>query len=151
MRIQRRHLLLAALAALATLALPTRAEQKVQDGPWQVHYAAIPSNSLDADVARRFGVSRSRYRSLLVLNAQKDLGEGRLPLSVPASGKGEVSSLIGHRQVLALRAIRDGEVHYLIGEFEALDQQVMRFAVEVTPEGAERPLRVEFHQQFFND
>lgn len=142
----RRLLLLAALL----LAGAARAEQLARDGAFIVHYAALPSTSIPADVAQRFGLRRSARRAVLVLNAQRDDGAGQ-PTPVPASGIGQARNLIGHVQSLQLRPAREGDVHYLLAEFEALDQEILTLEVEVLPEGATRAIRLTFQQQFYDD
>jgi len=135
---------------LCLIALPAAwAEQAVRDGNFVVHYAATPTLDLEPDVAARFGVKRSRVRVLLVLSPQVIDDEGRTR-SIPASGTGTVRNLLGQRESLALRSAREGDVYYLIAEFEPLDQQPIVINAEVLPSGATRPLVIDFTQKFFH-
>lgn len=143
-----------ALNATALLLLffgaPAGAEQAVREDGYIVYYVAMPSTSLEPEIARRFGLKRGRGRAILVLNAQREQAQG-LPTPVPASGIGEARSLIGHVQRLLLKPAREGEVHYLIAEFEAVNQEILTLDLLVQPEGAQRPIRLQFQQQFYDD
>jgi hypothetical protein len=133
------------------LVLPgaARAEQFVQDGEYLVHYAALPTITLAPDIARKFGLTRSKRYALLVLNAQRGTLEKNV--SITATGEGEARSLIGHVQKLALRQAREGDVHYLLAEVEALNQEFLVFDLRVLPDGATKPLLITFTQQFYSD
>ena len=50
------------LALLMTL--PLRAEQMKELGPWQVHYSAFNSSFLTPEVAKAYGLERSRYNGI---------------------------------------------------------------------------------------
>ena len=141
---------IACLALLgALLSTQAQAEQWVDQGPWRVHYAAMASRDLAPAVARQFGVTRSAKRGLLVLNAQRVSGQETTP--VPATGNGAVRSLIGHQQALTLRPAQEGPVHYLLAEFDYVDQEHLNFDLRVQPDGAPAPLTIRFKQQFYAD
>lgn len=137
------------LSGSALFSATSFAEQRVDQGPWRVHYAALASRDLAPAVARQFGVSRSSKRGLLVLNAQRVDGDQTVP--VAASGSGSVRSLIGHQQKLNLRPAQEGPVHYLLAEFDYVDQEHLNFELQVQPAGAPAPLTVRFKQQFYAD
>lgn len=125
------------------------AEQFVDAGPYRVHYAAINTTTLTPEVARQFGVSRTRNEILLVLNAQQEI-DGRYQ-PVPATASGTATTLLGHMQKLALRPVREADVHYVVASFQTLDGEFMTIAADVLPEGAKAPLQVKFRQQFYRD
>ncbi len=127
-----------------------QAEQFVRDGDFIVHYVALPSTSITPEVARHFAIQRSGKLSLLVLNAQKETAPGKT-VSLPATATGTVTSLIGHVQPLDLQPAREGDVHYLLAQFEAVDQEILKFDLQITPQGATRPIALKFQQQFYRD
>lgn len=139
-----------AAALLALCSIAAHAEQYVDDGRYRVHYAAINTTGLAPEIARQFGVERSGGRILLVLNAQQADDDGRYA-PVPATASGTVSTLLGHVQELALRPVREADVHYVIASFETLDGEFMSVDVQVLPKGANAPIRVSFKQQFYRD
>ncbi|MFA5939283.1 MAG: DUF4426 domain-containing protein [Sinimarinibacterium sp.] len=135
---------------LACCTLPAWADQYVDAGHYRVHYAAINTTQLTPDVARQFGVERSSGHILLVLNAQQAGDDGRYD-SVPATASGTASTLLGHVQTLALRPVREADVHYVIAPFETLDGEFMTVDVQILPGGANTPIRINFKQQFYRD
>jgi hypothetical protein len=137
------------IAALLWTGL-AQAEQFVRDGTYVVHYVALPSTSITPEIARHFGITRSGGLSLLVLNAQRETAPGKT-VSLPATAAGNVTSLIGHVQPLALHAAREGDVHYVLAQFEAVDQEVLKFDLQITPQGADKPITLQFQQQFYRD
>lgn len=129
--------------------LAAQAEQYVDEGRYRVHYAAINTTALTPEVARQFGVSRTRNEILLVLNAQEQVDGRYVP--VPATASGTATTLLGHVQKLALRPVREADVHYVVAAFQTLDGEYMTIDARVLPEGADAPLRVRFRQQFYRD
>ncbi len=125
------------------------AEQFVDAGSYRVHYAAINTTMLTPEVARQFGVSRTRNEILLVLNAQQQIDGRYVP--VPATARGTATTLLGHLQKLALRPVREADVHYVVAAFQTLDGEYMTIEAQVLPEGADAPLAVKFRQQFYRD
>ncbi|QHS10363.1 DUF4426 domain-containing protein [Sinimarinibacterium sp. NLF-5-8] len=138
------------IAVLLTLTpVLVHAEQFVDAGDYRIHYAAINSTELTPQIARQFSVDRSRNQILLVFNAQHRV-EGQYQ-SVPATAKAFATTLLGHRQTLTLRPIREADVHYVVANFETLDGEFMTISAEVTPQGARAPVEVKFKQQFYRD
>ena len=56
------------LALLITL--PLKAEQMKELGPWQVHYSAFNSSFLTPEVAKAYGLERSRYNAIINIAVQ---------------------------------------------------------------------------------
>ncbi|MEC9363527.1 MAG: DUF4426 domain-containing protein [Pseudomonadota bacterium] len=139
----------AASALLLLCSLGAAAEQYVDDGPFRVHYAAVNTTALTPEVARQFGVARTRNEILLVLNAQQRIDGRYVP--VPATASGTATTLLGHVQTLELRAVREAEVHYVVASFQTLDGEFMTIDAQVLPQGANAPLQVRFRQQFYRD
>ena len=127
-----------------------QAEQFVRDGRYIVHYVALPSTSITPEVAQHFGIVRSAGLSLLVLNAQVE-NAPNITTPITATATGTVTSLIGHVQPLELRQAREGAVHYVLAQFEAVDQEILNFDLKITPEGASNPIALKFQQQFYRD
>lgn len=139
----------AASALLLLCSLGAAAEQYVDDGPFRVHYAAVNTTALTPEVARQFGVARTRNEILLVLNAQQRIDGRYVP--VPATASGTATTLLGHVQTLELRAVREAEAHYVVASFQTLDGEFMTIDAQVLPQGANAPLQVRFRQQFYRD
>jgi hypothetical protein len=134
---------------LLLCAFGAHAEQFVDQGDYRVHYAAINTTELTPQVARQFGIDRTRNQILLVLNAQQRIDGRHVP--VPATARGTATTLLGHQQTLALRPIHEAEVHYVVATFTTLDGEYMTIEADVLPQGSNETIPVRFKQQFYRD
>jgi len=148
----RRRLLQFATAALGALLLPpARAEQSVHQAPYTVHYAALLTRDLQADVAIRYGLIRETGLGLVVISVQHQTQTPEAAVSIPALVSGEARGPLGDVQELRMRGIRDHDIHYAIGTFDVLDRQTLAFDLQVWPEAQRRAIAVRFQQQFYID
>ena len=146
--------LIAAIALLLILLLLPRhgqgAQTNTQDfGDYIVHYSAISTNQVMAEVAKSYGIERSGHRGLLNIAVQaKDSGDAHM---VGADVRAEVADLTGHRTPIAVRETSEnGDVDYL-GEFPLNGSGAYIFTVKVTPPGHAQPYVVKFNQDYVVD
>jgi hypothetical protein len=144
--------LLAAIALLLVLLLlprPGHAQQTQDFGDYIVHYSAITTNQLLAEIAKSYGIERSASRGLLNIAVQaKGSGETHM---VGADVSAEVSDLTGHRTPIRLRETSEnGDIDYL-GEFPLSGSGAYIFTVKVTPAGRTQPYVVKFNQDYVVD
>lgn len=135
------------LVLLVLLAAPARAELSTQLGGLEVHYNAIVSGDLAPEVARAYGIDRSRSRGLVTVAV---LRKNSLGASQPVSAAITVSAsnLTGQLLSVPMREIREGTAIYYIGEFRLGLQEDLRFTVEVRGEG-EPVHSFEFKRRFY--
>lgn len=138
------------LLALALLALATtaQAERSMRFGDYVVHYNMIPTATLVPDIARQYGIQRSRERGLITLTLLGKDGD-----AAEADVTATVTNLNGQRQTVAMREVREGPALYYIGTFRASDGEKLTFNIAVRPQAddRDRPLRVDFIQHFHGD
>jgi hypothetical protein len=138
--------LLAALLAMLA-ALPAQAERSVRSGDIVVHFNAMPSTQLTADVARQYGITRSSTRALVNISVRE--GAPGADRALRASVRLVATNLNGQRQDLRAREVREGDAVYYLAEAKIMGQDTLDFELEVTPEGATAPIRASFRQEFF--
>ena len=122
-------------------------------GDYRVHYNAIATDRLAADVASAYGIVRSKSRAMLNVSITKDV-PGTTGVSVPGKVKVVASNLTGQVKDLNLRKIEENGDYaaiYYIGEVSVSNGETLRFEITVTPEGAEESYSVSFQQQFFTE
>lgn len=113
-------------------------------GDYQVHYSAFASGFLTPEIAREYGVLRSRTRGVLLVSVKRAGEPAMAPIEAWVSAGG------GQPEPLSLRAVRtDGTVSYL-GSFPIADGESRQFRILVTPPDA-APLEITFSQQFFDE
>lgn len=139
-------LALLAVAGGAVAADPTRSHSA--DG-YTVHYNALPSTALSAEVARAYGITRSGTRGFLnIAVLRDDAGTGT---AVPARITARSRALTGQVGAIELRELRDQDAIYYVGEFRIRGEEQLRFELEVHPEGAARPIPVRFEHRFVGE
>ena len=141
----------AAVVLLMFLSAPARAERSHVQGGYTVHYNAIPTTVLSPEVARQYGITRSAGRALINIAVLRSPGESAQPQAVRARVLAHVRSLIGQRMPIELREIVEQDAVYYIGDFRVRGEERLRFELEITPDGARRPIPVRFEQDFVGD
>ncbi|HXG27978.1 MAG TPA: DUF4426 domain-containing protein [Nevskiales bacterium] len=131
---------------LALGAAPVQAEQKQDFGDYRVHYSAQNSTDLNLEVARRYGIVRDPRLALVMLTVQQAGGE-----PVAATVRGEARNLLGQKQPLEMREVREGKSIYYLGLFAISHRETQAFDFEIHPAGSTAVFRLRFSQQFFVD
>jgi len=145
-----RTLTTAALVALLAL-VPAGfavADNARQFGDITVHYNAFTSDTLTPEVARRYGLARSKSRGVLNITVLQNTPEGP-PKAVKAEVQASASNLSGQLKTFSMEEIREREAIYYIAQFRIADAEVLNFTIDVKPTGSDEWRRLAFQQQFF--
>ncbi|GAA6134580.1 hypothetical protein NBRC116188_13690 [Oceaniserpentilla sp. 4NH20-0058] len=126
----------------------TFAEQKQVFGDYEVHYIGLTSSELDKDVAKLYGIPRSRNIGFLNLSVLKT-GIGELPVAWNAKLEGTMSNLIGQSKELSFTRVQETSALYFYSTFDFYSEDMYRFHIKVTPEGSKRSFDVKFSQRFY--
>lgn len=127
-------------------------QESFQDfGNYEVHFNAVRTDALTAEVARAYNIERSKNRVLLnvtVLHKEADHAPRK-----PVDGKVEVDAynLNGQLKPLEMRRISEGEAIYYVGEVSISGSEILVFDIKVTPVNESKPLEVKFKREFFTD
>lgn len=135
------------LLAAALLAAPASAEISRKFGDYEVHYNVLATADLAPEVAKTYGLQRSRNRGMLTVAVLKKNALG-VTQPVPAKVEAKALSLTAQLTPIAMREIREQAAIYYIGDFP-LAAEVLRFTVRVTPEGAAGPYQFDFERRFY--
>ncbi|MGB1109576.1 MAG: DUF4426 domain-containing protein [Gammaproteobacteria bacterium] len=139
------------LATLLSLwSWSSQAEQSQDFGDYVVHFNALPTSFISNEVAKQYGITRSKTRVLLNISVlKKVLGTSSAP--VTAIVKARATNLTGQLKDIPTRKVSEGQAIYYLGELRVADEETLNFEIEVTPKGMEAPYTVKFRQQFFTD
>ncbi len=122
----------------------THAEQYKRLGAWDVHYVLLPTTFLKPEIASSYGVRRAG--DLALLNISVLSPDGGAP--APAAVEGSVTNLLGQRQRLSFREVREDAAIYYLATIRHTDREVLRFEVLITPpDEIQQTLR--FQQQVY--
>lgn len=140
------------ISALLVLMSGNLAAQQAQDfGHYRVHYNAINSDLIPAQVAQGYGIKRSSSRALVNITVI-NLSAGEPGVAIKAEVATEAVNITGQRRDVAMREIvePDGGLYY-IGELPIHNRDNYNFKVKVTVAGEAKPFELQFRQEFYTE
>ncbi len=117
----------------------------VDIGDHIVHFSAQSTDQLPPDVARAYGIVRSKNRAMLNVSVIK---EGTT-VAVPADITVRTVNLAGQLKNVTMRKIEEQEAIYYIGETAVANHETLVFNISITPEGATVASDVRFTREFY--
>ena len=117
-------------------------------GDYVVHFNALTTDQLIAEIARQHGVVRSENRAMLNVTVLKKV-EGSVGIAVAATVSAWANNLTGQLKNLVLREIREEEAIYYIAECAVADGETLIFTIDVTPINETARFSVRYMKQFF--
>ncbi|NKN32984.1 DUF4426 domain-containing protein [Marichromatium bheemlicum] len=145
--------LLLPLGVALSLSAPVGAETTTSADGYHIHYNAIPTATLNPEIASEFDILRSKRRGMLNVGVRGPSEQG---MGAPTRARIEVEALTPPSTETTRVPMREitiperGTVHY-VGEFPIEEEQLMVFRIAVTPEGSDQTTEVELEQQFFTE
>jgi hypothetical protein len=140
---------------LMAISFTVNAEQKkVFDGPdgseYEVHYIAFESTFLDKDIARQYGLVRSKAMGVLNVSMihVSAMGERKaVPFLLETNAKNDIQQ-VTH---VSMSQVIEGESVYYIGQIQFREGDVMTIDLAAYPQGAIDPFRIRFAHTFYNN
>jgi hypothetical protein len=117
-------------------------------GDFQLHYNAVRSDVLTAEVARAYGIQRSANRVLLNVSLLRKNPDGTTS-PVDGAVSATAYNLNGQLKELAMRRIAEGSSVYYIGEVGISGNEILVFDINVVPPGQKTKYSVQFKREFF--
>jgi len=117
-------------------------------GDYVVFFNAIRTDQLTPEVARDYGIVRSKSRALLNVSIHRK-GEAGRTTAVTGAVAASAINLTGQLKTMTLREIPEGDAIYYIGELAVSDGEVLIYTVDVTPSNESSRFTVRFKKQFF--
>jgi hypothetical protein len=140
-----------ALIWLAISALtPVAAEQKQDFGPYEVHYIALPTTVLQPEIAKQFGLVRSKTTGFLNVSVIKNLPDGTKK-SVTAFIRGSIRNLLQQQRALEFSRVSEGQSIYQIANFWYSQGELMTFKLEIQADPQLAPFSMKFNQALYPD
>ncbi|WNC67762.1 DUF4426 domain-containing protein [Thalassotalea nanhaiensis] len=113
----------------------------------EVHYIGLPTTVLQPDIAKNYGIERSRYRGFVNISVLDTSKDGNPALKVGISGK--ATNLIGQPMTLEFEEIKEGSAIYYITTVKYPNDELYRFDILINNNGKEH--RLKFEQKFYVD
>lgn len=144
-----------AMILMALMSFAAQAEQKkVFDGPdgseYEVHYIALTSTFLQPEVAKQYGIVRSRARGLVNVSVIRKYPDGSKK-AVGSVVEGLAINDIRQQLHMPFQQIVEGKAIYYISQVQFREGEVLTFDLTLYPEGQVKPLKMRFAHTFYND
>ncbi len=128
----------------------TSSESFVVAGDYELHYNALRTDQLTADIARAYGIERSKNKVLLNVSVlQKNAGAASTAIDATVSVVAR--NLNGQIKDAPLRRIAESNAIYYIGEVSFSGAETMVFEITATPAGSSIPIAATMTREFFAD
>lgn len=145
-----RHCFLIFTLVLASLSSAATATQRLGEdfGSYVVYATAVLTKTLAPQVARHYGITRSNQRCLLTIAVEKKATDRPFP-AVAAEIDVRATNLAGPVKAVDLREVESGDEYvYYIGTFSVAPSETILFELQISPEGTEETLNLEFERRF---
>jgi hypothetical protein len=119
-------------------------------GEYVVYFNALRTDQLSPDIAREYGIVRSKSRAMLNVSIHRKLPDGRTE-AVTGAVSASAINLNGQLTTMTLREIREDVAIYYVGETGIMDGEVLIYTIDVTPSNEASRFTVRFKKQFFVD
>ncbi|RKZ48790.1 MAG: DUF4426 domain-containing protein [Gammaproteobacteria bacterium] len=138
----------ALLSLLVSFAV--QAEQSKVFGNYTVHYSVFTTDNLTPSVAKQYNIPRSKKRALLNVSVLKKSADGS---SKPSKAiiRGTTTNLNQQLRELELREISEKGAIYYIAETPVDHAEILKYKLDVTPQGEKTTYTLSFQEQFYID
>ncbi len=154
-------LLLLSLVALAACNRPqptaeiqpaqTSGESFKVSGDFEMHYNAVRSDQLSAEIARAYGIERSNNRVMLNVSVLRKQPGSTAVTPSDAEIVVLARNLNGQVKDIQLRRITEAAATYYIGEVPFSGAETLVFEITATPAGSGLPISATLTREFFAD
>ena len=126
---------------------PSNAENMKKLGNLNVHYIALGATFLTPEIAKTYGIERSKYNGLINISVLDNSQTGTPAKSVGISGTAQ--NLTGQFKRLAFTEVREGSAIYYLAQINYRDKEKLNFEITITDSGKTHQLN--FSQTFYVD
>lgn len=133
------------LASIFVFANPANAEQKQQLGDWHVHYMVVGSTFLTPQIAKSYGIVRSKYNALVNISVLDKTTQKAQRVAIG----GNATNLLGNSKPLRFKQVQEGEAIYYLAVMSFRHEEQYRFEIEINHGDSTELLR--FSQKMYAD
>jgi len=141
-----KHLILTSLLVLTFITTSHAENMKKMDGI-NVHYIALGSTFLTPEIAKAYGIERSRYKGLVNISVLDNTLDGKPSKTVFISGKARND--VGQINSLDFMEVKEGDAVYYLAQVNYTNEETIYFDINITDKGKQHNLK--FSQKFYVD
>ncbi|MFK0570799.1 DUF4426 domain-containing protein [Endozoicomonas sp.] len=120
----------------------------VQLGNYQIYFSAFNSTFIPPGVAEQYNLRRGgRYG--IVNIAIRDVTADDLGAAVTGELSGHTKNLLTQQTRLKFSEVKEGSAIYYLADFKFSDEELLKFAIDVKPQGSSRSKSLRFEQTFY--
>ena len=123
------------------------AASDVDIGDHVVHFSAQSTDQLPPEVARAYGIVRSKNRAMLNVSILNESTSSAVTADVTV----RTVNLAGQLKNVTMRKIQEGEAIYYIGETGIANRETLIFNISITPEGVTEASDISFTREFYTN
>jgi hypothetical protein len=123
------------------------AENMKKLGTMNVHYMAIGSTFFTPEIAKAYGITRSRYNGLVNISVLDNSKEGNPAKTVSING--QAKNNLGQFKNLEFTEVKEGEAIYYLAQVKYSNEETIHFTLEINDGKNQQTLK--FSQKFYVD
>ena len=136
------------ILALSLTSLNSYAESSKEFGDYVIHYNAFRSDTLSAEVAKKYNLTRANNRVLInIAVLKKVMDTTGKPTSSAVTG--HASNLTGQLKQLEFKEVTEGNAIYYLADTKISDGEFLKFELKILPEGETIATKIRFDKRFF--
>jgi len=120
-------------------------------GDYEMHYNALRTDQLTPEIARAYGIERSKNKVLLNISVLHRGSGETATAATDADVVVNAHNLNGQTKDLPLRRITEGTAIYYIGDVSISGSETMVFEMKATPVGSNTTLEATLTREFFSE
>ncbi|MBE0362999.1 hypothetical protein PULV_a0613 [Pseudoalteromonas ulvae UL12] len=121
--------------------------QYKQLGDWEVHYIAFPSTFLQPNIAKHYGLERSKYSGVINISVLDSRHKDKPAQQVEIVG--QARNLLGNTVSLDFKEVVEGDAVYYIAPIKFTNEEIYRFNIDLKQGRQQHTLK--FQQKFYVD
>ena len=118
-----------------------------QLGDWEVHYIAFPSTFLQPNIAKHYGLERSKYSGVINISVLDSRHKDKPAQQVEIVG--QARNLLGNTVTLDFKEVVEGDAVYYIAPIKFTNEEIYRFNIDLKQGRQQHTLK--FQQKFYVD
>jgi len=137
------------LSIILTVFITTvaHAENMKKLGSMNVHYMAIGSTFFTPEIAKAYGITRSRYNGLINISVLDNTKAGNPAKTISING--QAKNNLGQFKSLEFTEIKEGDAIYYLAQVSYNDEETLHFTLNIN-DGNEQQI-LKFSQKFYVD
>ena len=123
------------------------AENMKKLGSMNVHYMAIGSTFFTPEIAKAYGITRSRYNGLINISVLDNTKAGYPAKNISING--QAKNNLGQFKALEFKEVKEGDAIYYLAQVSYNDEETLHFTLEINDGKEQQTLK--FSQKFYVD